>query len=306
MRHFVRCVLILFATLVLDWQLAVAAPQSQRSNDPSDDPFASLRASLLKAAETNPETFATSVPIPESLRATGPAQESRSASRLDFERAFARRYWGGREGELHSALERLGELQTTIEPVLRQEGVPAELLAVVLVESAARPYALSPKGARGLWQFIPATAVRYGMTVSPRQDDRLDAIASTRAAARYLRDLYARFGDWKLALAAYNAGEQTIQQAIIRAGSADFENLNSRGLLPQETSLYVRAVLDAMSFVGGRASSIPAIREAASRRPEAVVFAVVTVGGNASDVGKDDRTRYSFAGGDSSWIRQSP
>ncbi|HEX7962607.1 MAG TPA: lytic transglycosylase domain-containing protein, partial [Terriglobales bacterium] len=78
------------------------------------------------------------------------------------------------------------------------------------------------KGARGLWQFMPETARRYGLVVSESRDERMEITKSSRAAARYLRDLYKQFGDWRLALAAYNAGEQLVEQGVARNGQARF------------------------------------------------------------------------------------
>src|ERR1700730_10930566 len=135
---------------------------------------------------------------------------------------------------------RLDLLRTIIEPELAKAGLPVELSGMVQVESGAQTFALSPRGARGLWQLMPDTARRYGLTVTTQRDERLDAYKSARAAARYLRTLYAQFGDWSLVFAAYNAGEQTIQRAIDRSGTTDFFQLNR--LLPAETRSYVPAV----------------------------------------------------------------
>jgi membrane-bound lytic murein transglycosylase D len=137
-------------------------------------------------------------------------------------------------------------LRPLLEPILREQGVPEDLTAVVLVESGGHPEALSAKGARGLWQLMPETARRYGLIVTPAQDERLDVPKATRAAARYLRDLYAQFGAWDLALAAYNAGEQTVQRALQRSGN-NFVRLSAS--LPQETRNYVPAVLAAQPLL---------------------------------------------------------
>src|ERR1700682_5505403 len=138
------------------------------------------------------------------------------------------------------SLARLDLLRPIIEPELARAGLPIELSGIVQVESGAQTFALSPRGARGLWQLMPDTARRYGLTVTAERDERLDAYKSTRAAARYLRTLYAQFGDWSLVFAAYNAGEQTIQRAIDRSGTTDFFQL--KRLLPAETRSYVPAV----------------------------------------------------------------
>jgi membrane-bound lytic murein transglycosylase D len=95
---------------------------------------------------------------------------------------------------------------------------------------------------------MPATARRYGLVVSGQRDDRLDLVSATQAAARYLRDLHERFGDWELVLAAYNAGEHAVQNAIQRAGSNSFTVLSQLRLLPLETRNYVPAVMSARGF----------------------------------------------------------
>jgi soluble lytic murein transglycosylase-like protein len=127
--------------------------------------------------------------------------------------------------------------------ILRAHGLPEELVAVVAVESGFRPSALSPKGARGLWQLMPETARRYGLAVGREADERLDPLKSTHAAARYFNDLYAQFADWPLALAAYNAGEQRVERALSRMGARDFWTLARHAALPKETRAYVPAVL---------------------------------------------------------------
>lgn len=161
------------------------------------------------------------------------------------------------------ALMRLRILRPILQQILREEAVPPELAAVVLVESGGVPTALSPKGARGIWQFMPDTARRYGLTVGPQLDERLDIYKSTRAAAHYLRDLYAQFGNWPLVLAAYNVGEDTVQRAVERFATRDFGLISRAGVLPFETRNYVPAVLRAMAILG--AENSPEIKAGGDR-----------------------------------------
>lgn len=154
--------------------------------------------------------------------------------------------------ELNQGLNRMQQLHPILEPILGEEGVPTELAAVVFVESRGQATALSPKGALGIWQLMPDTARRYGLVVTPRFDERLDIYKSTRAAARYLRDLHVQFGDWSLALAAYNAGEDRVQRAIDRSLSRDFTLIARRGMLPSETRAYVLAVLKAIDSTSSK------------------------------------------------------
>jgi soluble lytic murein transglycosylase-like protein len=144
-------------------------------------------------------------------------------------------------------LARYNSYRDTLTRILIEEKLPLEVLSVALVESGFNPLALSPKGARGIWQLMPDTARRYGLTVVPGEDHRTHPEHATRAAARYLQDLHRMFGDWELALAAYNAGEGRVQRAIELAGARDFNELARRKLLPLETRNYVPAVLAAWS-----------------------------------------------------------
>jgi hypothetical protein len=170
---------------------------------------------------------------------------------------------------LTAAELRLNLLRHAVEPILNNHGVPADLAAVILVESAGRPTALSPKGARGLWQLMPDTARRYGLRVDEIQDQRLDLFKATDAAARYLHDLYAQFDDWKLALAAYNTGEANVVSAISRAHTQDFDQLAILRMLPVETRNYVPRVLATAQSI--RQSS--SMRESRNVASAAVVFA---------------------------------
>lgn len=236
------------ATLVLALLVSVSAV-AQTPPDSQTEPFGQLNQRLLESAEL-------------ALSRTAQLAETAEEKPLDQHapdpeavQKFALRYRRGRTAELQAAVERVHALVPLVGPVMRKQGIPTELLAVVLIESAGRPDALSPRGARGLWQFVPATARRYGLTVEARRDDRLEVQKSTWAAGRYLSDLKAEFKDWRLALAAYNAGEAVVRRAIQRAGTADFDVLSARRLLPEETRHYVPAVLNAAELFGNRSFS---------------------------------------------------
>ncbi len=122
--------------------------------------------------------------------------------------------------------------------------MPTDLIWLAQIESTWNPYAYSWAGAKGIWQFIPSTGARFGLTQNYWVDERSDPEKSTVAAARYLKWLSNRYrGDWSLALAAYNTGEGHVDSAIARSGSRDFWNLHRGGYLAQETRNYVPAIL---------------------------------------------------------------
>ena len=164
---------------------------------------------------------------------------------------FARKYWNGNDEAVRRAVKRVTQLKPVLAPILQEEGIPDEIAALVLVESGGQPTALSPKGALGIWQFMPDTARRYGLTINSETDERMDVQKSTQAAVRYLRDLHAQFGDWSLALAAYNVGEMVVRRAVLRANSKDFALLSNRRMIPAETRAYVSAVMAASHLLTG-------------------------------------------------------
>jgi len=130
----------------------------------------------------------------------------------------------------------------------RNAGVPEDLVWLALVESVWNPQALSPAAAGGIWQFIPSTATDYGLTVQSGNDERADPLKQTRVAAAYLHDLHTIFGDWALAMAAYNSGEPRVMSAIVKNGGADFWDLYNNQLLPKETCNYVPKILAAIKI----------------------------------------------------------
>ncbi|MGB9511092.1 MAG: transglycosylase SLT domain-containing protein [Candidatus Acidiferrum sp.] len=144
---------------------------------------------------------------------------------------------------VENGLRRKGKYQEMISRVLREEGVPQDLIYLAQAESAFQPLALSRAGARGMWQFVQWRGNEYGLKRSWWVDERLDPEKATRAAAQHLRDLYGLYGDWYLAMAAYNCGPGNVQKGIERTGYADFWELYKRNVLPQETKNYVPIIL---------------------------------------------------------------
>src|SRR5271170_2709954 len=151
-------------------------------------------------------------------------------------------------GTFERAFARSGRYHDMMVTILKQEGVPQDLIYLAQAESGFHPLAVSRVGARGIWQFMASRARGYGLQHSMWVDDRQDPEKSTRAAAHHLKDLYAQFGDWYLAMAAYNSGPGTVQAAVKRTGYADFWELYRRNVLPKETRNYVPIIL-AMTIV---------------------------------------------------------
>lgn len=227
------------AALVALWALA-AQPALAQAPGIAGDPFADVHRRLTQAADAQLEVIRTGPPgrmtrsVP--MNSIGmPAPWISGSPQLVPAVSLSR---------VNAAQKRLLGLRVDAARIFAEEGVPLELLVVAEIESGFNPLALSPKGARGPWQLMPATAERFGLRVDKQTDERIHPERSTRAAARYLRELYAQFGDWLLALAAYNAGEQRVTNAIERGGTRDFWQLAQRRLLPEETRRYVPAVLN--------------------------------------------------------------
>ena len=247
-------------------QTKLAAPASVQA----PDQFSAFHKALDRAAN---DLLADAVQRMADAADDGQGGASRHSPE-SLVRDFDQKYRSALTPSVGAAMKRLDQLRPTLSRILETEGVPREIVSVVVVESGGRTTALSPKGALGLWQLMPDTARRYGLVVTPSRDERLDIEKSTGAAAYYLRDLYQQFGSWPLALAAYNAGEQALQRAIARAGTRDFVQISSLRLLPQETRNYVPAVLSAMQMLGVSYLPVEPRQIAKKSGPIGILFAV--------------------------------
>jgi membrane-bound lytic murein transglycosylase D len=132
---------------------------------------------------------------------------------------YINRYTDTRYGTINRILSLSQYYFPIIEEELLRAGLPVELRAMAIIESALTPTAMSPRGAVGLWQFMPYTGKSYGLEVNSLVDERRDAVLSTRAACKYMSDLYSIYNDWTLAIAAYNCGPGNVNKALARAGA---------------------------------------------------------------------------------------
>jgi peptidoglycan lytic transglycosylase D len=157
----------------------------------------------------------------------------------DYVAGFLTYFQNGGQGYIEKILSRVGMYQPMISSVLRKYGLPQDLIYMAAGESSFSPLAVSSAGATGIWQFMASRARDYGLKTNQYQDQREDPLKSSDAAARHLRDLYKMFGDWYLAMAAYDAGPGAIQRAVEQTGYANFWKLRELHALPMETQNYV-------------------------------------------------------------------
>jgi len=209
------------------------------------DGFTEPRSEPAPIDEANSVTF----PVDPNIKAKAEAEIKATKSDLPLvmndEVASFINYFSSPRGRatLEHAWARSGRYHDMIARILKEEGVPQDLIYLAQAESGFQPLALSRAGARGMWQFMAGSGELYGLERNWWVDDRQDPEMATRAAARHLKDLYNQFGDWYLAMAAYNSGASTVQHAVERTGYADFWELYRRGVLPQETRNYVPIIL---------------------------------------------------------------
>lgn len=160
-------------------------------------------------------------------------------------KGYIDRYTNVRSGTISRILGMSQYYFPLIEEELIKAGLPVELRALPIIESALSPTAVSPMGAAGLWQFMPTTGKVYGLEVNSLIDERRDPVLSTQAACRYLKDLYAIYKDWTLAIAAYNCGPGNVNKALARAGEGCRTFWDIYDYLPRETRGYVPAFIGA-------------------------------------------------------------
>ena len=165
----------------------------------------------------------------------------------DYVAGFISYFSNSAAGHAHllRSLERAGKYKEMISKNLRDQGVPQDLIYLAVAESGFQPQALNARsGAGGMWQFMPTGA--YGLARNGWFDERFDPEKSSLAYAKYMKTLYNQFGDWYLAMAAYDWGPGNVQRAVMRTGYADFWELYRRNVLPGETKNYVPGIIAAI------------------------------------------------------------
>lgn len=215
--------------------LRAAEEEAERRVDAASVAQAAARDGSPLGPDTLPADIAARLALPDlPLRVTPRLLRSLAMFRSD---PRARRL-------LASWMRKSNRYRHRIQQMLLTEGLPASLVWVAAAESAFDPRAESSVGAMGLWQFMPDSGRAYGLRVDAWVDERRDPDRATLAAARYLRDLHARFGTWELAFAAYNMGYNALLRAIRKYNTNDFETLASlEAGLPLETMRYVPRIL---------------------------------------------------------------
>jgi len=248
------------------FNLLMASPSNVRSDlrfqhefDRVLESINKLESAAVQQSETAPEQKSEPAPIDEANEVTNypvdPDLKAQAAAEIkathsdlplmmtDQVAGYINYFSSRGHGTLERALTRSGRYREMIERILKEEGVPQDLIYLAQAESGFHPYAVSRAGARGIWQFMGNRARAYDLHHDSWVDDRQDPEKSTRAAARHLKDLYNQFGDWYLAMAAYNSGPGTVQIAVKRTGYADFWELYRRNVLPKETRNYVPIIV---------------------------------------------------------------
>src|SRR5215469_8464088 len=205
------------------------------------DGFTEQKPEAAPIDEANDITF----PVDPKLRAQAEADIKTTKSDLPLmltdQVAMYINYFSSPKGRptLEHGLARAGRYRDMISETLKQQNIPQDLIYLAMAESGFQPLAVSRAGARGMWQFMAGRGSEYGLDRNWWVDERQDPMQSTKAAARHLKDLYQEFGDWYLAMAAYNTGPVRVQRALEKTGADNFWSLAEKRALPKETINYV-------------------------------------------------------------------
>ena len=207
---------------------------------------APIEAAPLDAANevTFPSDAALTARVQEELKTT---QSDLPLVVNDYVAGFINYFSNNPAGHAHllRSLERAGKYKDMISQDLRDQGVPQDLIYLAVAESGFQPQVVNrSSGAGGMWQFMPFQGV-YGLSRNAYFDERFDPEKSSKAYARYMKELYNQFGDWYLAMAAYNWGPGNVQRSVMRTGYADFWELYRRNVLPSATKNYVPGIIAA-------------------------------------------------------------
>jgi len=170
---------------------------------------------------------------------------------------------------------------STFDKVFEEYNIPVELKYLAVIESQLSTNAVSNVGAVGLWQFMPSTARLMGLKVSGKTDERKYKYKSTRAAARYLKDLYEIFNDWLLVIAAYNCGPARVQKAIKESGSNDFWKLQYH--LPRQSRMHVKKFISTHFYFEGSGSMVTMTKAETEKYLKALLDAAETVPGKTNE-----------------------
>ena len=223
---------------------AVSVSPSVKQPEAKDGSIASNSSPVMQSSMSSALVEELPRAVPGlSVASLGPSvKEYRVEDNHDVRRFLDQFQTGYRRAVVERWLVRAGQYLPMVLDVFKQKGLPEELVFTAMIESGFDPLAVSRAGAKGLWQFMAPTARRYGLRVDNWLDERLDPEKSTVAAARHFVDLYAVFGSWNLAQAAYNAGERTVLEAIRAMGTSDFWALARGRWLADETKNFIPAI----------------------------------------------------------------
>jgi peptidoglycan lytic transglycosylase D len=194
-------------------------------------------------------------------------------------RKFIREYAYGQRDAMKRYLANAAEYLPAVKATTRENGLPDDIAYLVMLESGANPGARSPANALGMWQFMPATARSYGLRVDSWVDERLDPRKSTKAAMLYLKDLYGMFGCWRLALSAYNSGENKLNKVLCQEDASEYDEICSSPHLKRETREFYPRFL-AMAHIAKNPEKYGFAR--IHEKAEEPKFELVTVDGSYS------------------------